>query len=132
MKKYESVFIKHTDFKKMLKKLQKYPDYKRILSEKKLTLIKDYGTTAKKEIKRCRRKFNKDKSIERFCDKNNINVKTFYGYIRQYEKKGLNVYIPLKSATCSGAFRPPIPVNSATLKSARSDGCFFTTLISSC
>jgi transposase len=94
MRKYQIPRIQTKEFNVMIKFLKTLPDYKRNIAEKKLKLIQAYEATAKKEIRWMGNKFRKGKSIENFCDKNNVNVRTFYGYITQYEKQGLEGIIP--------------------------------------
>ena len=94
MKKYQIPRIEPKEYNKMIRYLKTLPDYKRNIAEKKLYLIKSYEALARKEIRRQEKKFKKEKSIKGFCERNGINVRTFYGYITQYEKQGLDGFIP--------------------------------------
>ncbi len=94
MRKFQIPRLEVKEYNKMIRYLKTLPDYKRTIAEKKLFLIKSYEATARKEIRRLGKKFRKVESIERYCDRQGINPKTFYGYIRQYEKDGIEGLIP--------------------------------------
>ena len=82
------------EYNAMLRYLKTLPEFKRNMAEKKLFLIKSYEAVARKEIRRMGVKFKKGASIEKFCDKQGVNPKTFCGYISQYEKEGIDGLIP--------------------------------------
>lgn len=80
--------------KVILNLIKDYPDYQRIPAENRFFLIKEYEDFLKREKESLGKKFRKVKALNKFCDFNNINAKTFYGYLYLYKKRGIAGLIP--------------------------------------
>lgn len=91
MDHFQKLKVEHRE---MLNLLSGYPDYKRIAAENRFFLIKEYEEFCKREAERLGKRFRKVQALKDFCNQNQKNWKTFYGYMRQFKEDGIEALVP--------------------------------------
>ena len=77
-----------------LRTLAGYHDFQRNVAQNRYLLIKEYEQALERESRKSAGRFLKGPVLQKFCEENNINSKTFYSYLGNYKKNGILSLLP--------------------------------------